>query len=265
MRIAAVLLVIFIIMVVQCGSSGCQRNGAAQKQEGVVSDAERGMVSRLTANRWRFMRGAGGLAEGYSYHFLPDGTFKWNVISDYPAVGDGLWNLRKLSEDEGLLFLLWQNGVPAGAANLGRNRYVLHFRFIDRKRLSLAGDVLEPVKLSTGDGVPKSTKLPDIIKATDFRDYFGMAARSWAKADATDNDFIPDSYTLKEDGTFIARYRNGSCQHGGRWSLTEHLLFEMEPNNCDVRGSRTILILGQSYQLEGDTLILNGKYRYRSN
>lgn len=158
--------------------------------------------------------------------------------------------------------MLWRNGGPSREMSIKQQGYVLYFRFTGDSKLRLAGDILEPTKLRADNNARRRAELPDFTKEIAFRNYFRLIGHQWQKSNNKDRRFIPDSYLLREDGAFIASYRDGSCSQHGRWSLTEHLILEAETTICDLRGNRGAVIWNQKYNLEDDLLILDGEYRY---
>ncbi|HEV2707879.1 MAG TPA: hypothetical protein VGV59_18310 [Pyrinomonadaceae bacterium] len=256
-------LLVFLLPALGANSS-CAEKQKALEVAASENSGERCFASKLTSGGWRFLRGDGAFAEGYSYQFLPDGTYRWNVISDYSESRGGQWNYKKVSDDEGLVFLLAQNNVGHDAGGSQPRQSVLYCKCLTDGKLLLAGDVLEPVKSSAQQAArPAPVALPDIIKQTNFPDYFRLVSHRWKKQGVKDDDFIPDLLSLRDDGTFVAQFRNGACTQRGHWSLKKELLLEIAPNDCDLRGYKGASTRSQRYRLDGETLVLNEQYIYQ--
>jgi hypothetical protein len=200
---------------------------------------------KLTSATWQFVRGEGPFAEGYKYDFFADRSFRWRVVSDYAEERKGSWIEQTISNDEGLLFLLWEDNTQS----------VLYFTTLGGT-MRLAGDVLQPVKRS-GETTSGSRKTIQNTQTT-FRSYFSITSRPWHKIDAADRDFVPDHYTFKRDGTFLASYRAGQCQHSGHWSMIrDSIVLEVPSNRCDLRGPRESSNWHQEFNIENDRLTLD--------
>jgi hypothetical protein len=242
------------------------QRGDLEQSKKSVTQIESDLGLKLTAYRWKFLRSAEPSDEGYSYQFFSNGTFGWTAIADYSEAGSGLWNYQKISEVEGLLFLLWQKGRRNVGSDLKPNGEALYFNFSADNQLQLAGDVLKPVKSSgAAENRQRVMKLPEIINEANFPDYFRIVDRRWKQSGSTDEGFIPESYLFGRDGTFLAQYRSGRCQHGGKWSLGQQLILEVASNDCDLRGHRNAFTWVQTYRFETERLILNQKYIYRQS
>jgi len=207
---------------------------------------------RLTGTTWQFVRGEGPFSEGYKYDFFEDGTFIRRIISDYADERRGNWIEKPISNDDGLLFLLWQDNSES----------VLYFSMAGRT-MRLSGELLQPVKRS-GETSAGSRK-PVLINQENFPKYFSITSRSWQKINGADNDFIPDRYTFNRNGAFVASYRSGQCKHAGHWSMTaDSIVFEVPSNPCDRRGTRDNFNWTQTFKIENDRLTLD-RYIYASS
>jgi hypothetical protein len=124
------------------------------------------------------------------------------------------------------------------------------------KAMRLAGESLQAVKRSeeTSAGPGK----PVLINEKNFPNYFFITSRRWHKNGAGDRDFIPDQYTFYRDGTFVAGYRNGQCQHSGHWSMThENIVLEAPSHRCELRGPRDSFNWTRTFKIENDRLTLD--------
>lgn len=210
-------------------------------------------VTHVSSFGWQFLRGQGPFREGYTYQFFPDGAFIWSVISDYTESVQGRWDYKVLSNTRGLLFLFSEG-----------NGSVLYSEFVPGNKFRLGGFLLDPIPIQQRHrSLNEETKGPDIINKTNFRNYFLIAARPWKKSNTEDDDFVPTSYVFNQDGAFLARYRDGKCQHNGYWSLRKNkLLLEMPQNHCDVRGNSNAFNLELDYDVEPTSLVFGHKYAY---
>lgn len=200
---------------------------------------------KLTRATWQFIRGEGPFAEGYKYDFFADGSLIRRTISDYAEERRGNWAVKTLANNRGLLFLVWQDQTES----------VLYFSMTENT-MRLAGELLQAVKRS--DGTSAGPGKPVLVDQKNFPNYFFITARRWHKNGGGDRDFIPDQYTFNRDGTFVAGYRNGQCQHSGHWSMThENIVLEVPSHRCDLRGPRDSFNWTQTFKVENDRLALD--------
>src|SRR5436853_269121 len=203
---------------------------------------------------WQFLRGQGPFREGYTYQFFPDGTFIWSVVSDYTEIVHGRWDYKPLSSTTALLFIFAQGSGE-----------VLYSKFVPgQKRLLLGGYLLDPIPAQHLHRSPtEDTNHLDIINKANFNNYFLITARPCKRLNMQDDDLVPRFYAFHQDGTFLARYRDGKCEHSGYWSLRKsRLLLEMPQNHCDMRGHANPFNLELEYKVEPTSLAIDHKYKY---
>lgn len=188
---------------------------------GSVQVSSSTILKWLTSSKWKVVNSRGPFSEGYEYQFSKAGTFIWTLISDHVESRKGIWNYEQLSDNTGLIFLLGQNAQFE----------ILYFSFTDPTHLKLAGDTVTAEDngslANAGSDILKST-FQNIIDSEHFDMYFNIVANSWRKTSQIDDEFIPDAYVFRRDGTFMASYRNSQCSHQGHWSMKSNsVILEM--------------------------------------
>lgn len=254
--------VFMLLLSVALLATGCNRIGNTDQDVGQEISQRRQGVPESNTSMIQFTSYLWS-SKDYTYKFFSDGTFRWNVISDYKDERTGRWGFKQLSRGDGLLFLLWSSKKEFGSNAIERAD-VLYFRYIAANKLQLAGHGIELINQTTDRGrQTHPEKLADIINRENFPDYFSVTTHSWKKIGTKDSTFVPDYFLFQQDGTFIARYRNGECDHGGHWSLKgSQLYLEMPPEHCDTRGYNKAVLWGQTYTFEGDFLVFDQQYKF---
>ena len=141
-----------------------------------------------------------------------DGTFAWTAISDYVERDEsGPWNFRPRDAESGVICF-------GGGSVMD---YRLDATGLRWGLLGLFTPEAPLVEAGSREGLPAVEPSPL------FTD---LVATSWVKTNSLDLDSVATSFTLFEDGTFTAEYRDGECTHGGTFSVVGD---ELQPRNDD--------------------------------
>ena len=143
------------------------------------------------------------------------GDYSWVIQSDFPEQDDhGQWNFVAHDADSGILFFTDTESV-------------LFERSADE--LLTSRDGFRPCRQATTQGADADS-LPEVPPPELYQHLQGTC---WRKTNAFDVDRIPDQLVFGTDGNFEASYRNGTCRHGGIFTVAyRDLVQQIDENDC---------------------------------
>jgi hypothetical protein len=217
------------------GGVGCSDGAAARAPDGVCRQGtpaiDADVFARLTATTWLDAGRCGANSDPLPptcnrLRLAGDGTYDWSATSDYPErAQSGTWNFFARDVDGGIVCLDDGSVVDFALSATGK----------------LAWGMLGELAPDSPLGGGSRTALPTVSVAPLF---MALIEHDWRKTNEIDVYSQPTGFSLSDDGTFVAEFRDGECEANGTFSLikdrTELQLWpRASPNACDLRGGGT--------------------------
>lgn len=219
------------------------------------------LIEKITQKKWQrvVVLGPGLPEEVTTWEFYADGSFRWNLVSDYSINYIGTWVLSGASLNTGVLFLI---STPTNDKQSIRNDVLsITYQNANLKIGEMVYQAVSTVRTETPAEIRQGSAIKSVSIEKLFPLWGVMIASNW-RSETVPSPGYPDTISFSSAGGYNARFESTDCQYEGTWSLLTFgqnigkILLSAPANRCDPRGPREGFIWELPAEWKDNTLFL---------